>query len=127
MLNLYQYHTDPQSLYGAPIDPIPVGAYNGKQYFLAPVICDKKSSWNDAMEYCKSLSIGGYDDWYLPTKDELTFIYQNKSNKLMLADAYYWSSSEESASLATLLYMSNGFQGSYNKVYDCRHRAIRST
>jgi hypothetical protein len=127
MLNLYQYHTEPQSLYGATTDPIPVGEYNGKQYFLAPITFEKKLNWNDAIEYCKSLTVGGYNDWYLPTKDELKFIYQNKNRNMMLADTSYWSSSEYSALYAWFQTVSDGYQYYNTKVYDYRVRAVRST
>ena len=51
-----------------------------------------------AVQYCGSLLAYGYNDWYLPAKDELNVIYTNnvaiggfdKSNSVQ----YYWSSSE---------------------------------
>ena len=30
-----------------------------------------RMKWEDAMEYAKNLKLGGYDDWRLPTVDEL--------------------------------------------------------
>ncbi len=32
---------------------------------------DEKMKWDNAMEYAKNLRLGGYDDWRLPTKEEL--------------------------------------------------------
>ena len=32
----------------------------------------KQMRWSDAMEWVKTVQIGGYNDWRLPTKDELT-------------------------------------------------------
>jgi hypothetical protein len=34
-------------------------------------IAGKKMNWNDAMAWVKTLEIGGYRDWRLPTKEEL--------------------------------------------------------
>lgn len=31
--------------------------------------------WNDANAYCEELTLGGFDDWYLPTSDQLSGIY----------------------------------------------------
>ena len=34
-------------------------------------------TWDDAIEYAKNLRLGGYDDWRLPTKEELCEIVIN--------------------------------------------------
>ena len=30
-----------------------------------------KKSWNDAIDYCENLTLGGYSDWHLPNYNEL--------------------------------------------------------
>lgn len=60
---------------------------------------------NYAAQVCNDLSSNGYDDWFLPSKEELKDMYQNKAtiNPIALANggsgiatAYYWSSTEYS-------------------------------
>lgn len=53
------------------------------------------ATWSEAKTLCSEYRGGGYDDWYLPNKDELNYIYQNlrKPGKI-LGDEWFWSSSE---------------------------------
>ncbi|HOZ29529.1 MAG TPA: DUF1566 domain-containing protein [Bacteroidales bacterium] len=51
-----------------------------------------------AAEICLNLSMGGYSDWYLPSKYELLKLYENKDiigGFTTSGDYYYWSSSEQ--------------------------------
>jgi len=38
---------------------------------------EEKMTWDEAMEYAKNLRLGGYDDWRLPTIEELKNIIIN--------------------------------------------------
>ncbi len=61
---------------------------------------DDQYDWPDALEYCESLTLGGYDDWRLPTIKELTLIRNMDTdnpaiNKIYFPNMmpwYYWSS-----------------------------------
>lgn len=54
----------------------------------------------DANKYCQTLSIGGYSDWHLPSRDELISLWDNAGAKNNLRKkyfpsmkpSYYWSS-----------------------------------
>ena len=60
-------------------------------------ITTASSSWQDAITYCGNLSMGGYEDWRLPTVKELNNIYNKSSYKPALDSIftfdnyYYWS------------------------------------
>ena len=47
-----------------------------------------------AARLCGDLVLGGYSDWYLPSKDELNQLYLNRVAIGGFADYYYWSSTE---------------------------------
>lgn len=50
-----------------------------------------RGSWYNAMSAAQDSTLGGYDDWYLPSKEELELIY----NTLQIGDTSGdWSSSE---------------------------------
>ena len=49
-----------------------------------------KSKWDAAKIACDDLVLNGYDDWYLPTQDDLTAIYMNRKTK------FGWGFKEES-------------------------------
>jgi hypothetical protein len=76
------------------------------------------SAAHPAAYYCKSLTTGGYNTWYLPAKDELRTIYSNKgftpfatSDYISSSNAYYWSSSEVNSNGVWGLNMTNGGGG----------------
>ena len=53
-----------------------------------------------AAKLCNDLTEGGYNDWFLPSKDELNKLYINKVAIGGFADYAYWSSSEYSTHTA---------------------------
>jgi uncharacterized protein (TIGR02145 family) len=69
---------------------------------------------------------GGYTDWYLPSKDELNKLYENRTAIGGFADYYYWSSSEYDNSKAWIQSFVSGDQDFFNKSSTFYVRAIRA-
>ncbi|MBI9052290.1 MAG: DUF1566 domain-containing protein [Bacteroidales bacterium] len=70
-----------------------------------------------AADLCSKLDLNGYDDWFLPSEDELNEMYENKAtiNTTALAnggtaftDDTHWSSSEENFILAHAIDFTDG-------------------
>jgi uncharacterized repeat protein (TIGR02543 family) len=57
---------------------------------------------NYAAKYCDQLVYGGKDDWFLPSKDELNWIFKQLYEKGIgdFSEANYWSSSEYNTLMA---------------------------
>ena len=81
-----------------------------------------------AARYCGDLVLGGYSDWYLPSKDELNQLYINRVAIGDFANLYYhWSSTQSSNDFAWAQSFNNGSQGTYSKSNEnINVRAVRS-
>jgi len=79
-----------------------------------------------AAKLCHDLTVGGYNDWFLPSKDELDKLYTNKVAIGGFAGYGYWSSSELSAGYAWGQYFLNGYQYDDPKYFSYRVRAVRA-
>lgn len=74
---------------------------------------------------CYKYKTGEFKDWYLPSKDELNLLYQQKDAVGGLSGDY-WSSSESSKARAWEQVLDGGFQFKYSKNFTLNVRAIRS-
>ena len=81
---------------------------------------------NYAAQLCNDLTEGGYNDWFLPSKDELNKLYINRVGVGGFADNYYWSSSEYDADFAWYQLFYLGYQSFINKHLYLRVRAVRA-
>jgi len=89
-----------------------------------------------AAQLCKEYTLNGYDDWFLPSKDELNLLLKNlkKSNLRRLynfVNGWYWSSSQADVNWghdAWVQRFNGGFRKSrtYEKSYTFSVRAIRA-
>ncbi|MDB4090928.1 DUF1566 domain-containing protein [Crocinitomicaceae bacterium] len=86
----------------------------------------------NAAELCLDLNLGGYSDWYLPSKYELNLMYRNigQGNALGLgnvggfASNFYWSSTEFGFSNAWFQDFGSGYQ--YNFYVKSNFNNVRS-
>ena len=81
-----------------------------------------------AATICAELDIGGYKDWFLPSKDELDAMYVNLRGAGLggFSDAWYWSSSQIYYNyFAWYENFEVGFQGSSYKSAEYLVRACR--
>jgi|TARA_B110000027_G_scaffold124411_1_gene140985 hypothetical protein len=67
-----------------------------------------------------------YDDWFLPSKDELNKLYLNKDAVGGFANNYYWSSTVFDYYIAWKQNFLNGFQNDYGKDGALRVRSVRA-
>jgi len=92
----------------------------------------RQMNWDDAMEYAKNLRLGGYDDWRLPTIEELRDVAKlcleksllvNDSNREKTIDKYvaskaYQSNCKAKGFISAHYWSSTWEDGGYR--YSCR-------
>jgi hypothetical protein len=81
-----------------------------------------------AATLCKSLTIKGFSDWFLPSKDELDLMYKNlkKASLGGFGEGWLWSSSQTYNHNAWIQEFSVGNQSVNNKTFKYSVRAVRA-
>jgi len=91
--------------------------------------------WQEAIEYCESLELGGYDDWRLPNINEFkTIIDRSRYNPAIvlafeyISSSYYWSSTtvENGHENAWFVHFDNGYVSYSNKDNHSYVRCVRA-
>ncbi len=95
-----------------PYDTLPTFQYCGHTYKVAP-IPKIHFSWSDANTYCNNLTLYGFTDWRLPTKDELLQMYYDR-NTIKVFHSYnvFWSSSKCEEYFGDYYYLVDFYDGS---------------
>jgi hypothetical protein len=91
-------------------------------------IVSNQGAGSYAAKLCDDLVIGVYSDWYLPSLNELTALYQSRNSVGGYAVAFYWSSSEADINNAYLQSFNSNSQapGTKTTSTNYRVRAVRS-
>lgn len=102
--------------------------------------CQMDNANHPAAQFCRQLQINGFNDWYLPSRDELMLAWMSlgpnrkKTPELFRAGAaeafeerWYWSSTELASGVgsAWIVNFYNGYQLSYDKNSSTAVRAVR--
>ena len=86
------------------------------------------TDWTSASNLCKASRIGGYSDWRLPTRGELTALYNNRTAIGGFSSAWYWSG--DSSGSYNYPYwavnFNNGTVSNYSSSNSYRARAVRT-
>lgn len=90
------------------------------------IISSQGNTGSYAAKKCADLILGGYNDWYLPSKDELNQLYVNRVALGLSSNALYWSSTEFSTNSAMEMVFSNATFYFQSKSSTYSVRAIRS-
>jgi hypothetical protein len=88
-------------------------------------VCDNRPI---AASLCADLKLNGYDDWILPSRNELTLMYQNLKVQGIgdFLGFWYWSSSQMNFLDAWMVNFEFGAAKSKHKSHVCNVRAVRS-
>lgn len=98
----------------------------GQHGLIAAKEDQQDASWEEALQNCAACREGGYNDWRLPSKEELNLLYHQKSVVGGFVEFPYWSSTEDGRYDAWNQYFGNGDQYSDDKYYTLGVRALRS-
>ena len=86
-----------------------------------------KVTWAEASRLCLESNHNSYNDWRLPTKDELNLLYQNRDVVGGFANDKYWSSTDYSHDGMWVCRFNDGSQGAYHKdQFNFYVRAVRA-
>jgi prepilin-type N-terminal cleavage/methylation domain-containing protein len=91
--------------------------------------CHVNNNGQVAAKLCNDLTLNEHNDWYLPARDELSILYNNRDDIGGFTDSDYWSSTEyTSGDVSTEAFYTRFYAGGdyrYDKYYDYRVRCVR--
>lgn len=94
-----------------------------------------KKVWSEAVEYCKSLTLGGFNDWHLPTISELESIADYTEHKPAIKSGFdnvtshiYWSATVDASDVneAWFVLFENGRSYTLDKKNKANVKCVRA-
>jgi hypothetical protein len=84
-------------------------------------------TWNDAQTACRNYISCDFNDWVLPSREQLNLLYLNKSvlDRFPFSYNFYWSSTEDNTGHVWVQGFGAGFQVRNFKTNSNRVRAVR--
>lgn len=80
-------------------------------------------SGHPAAQFCAALSIDGFSDFYLPSRQEALLL--SAMAPTLFSGGWHWTSTQYSSSGAFVQYFNDGYQHGNGKFYEGRVRAVR--
>jgi hypothetical protein len=122
----------PDKFYGATVSALGLGETNTISIIAAAVVLGKTDSTTYAAGLAKKYNGGGYNDWFLPSKDELNKLFINRVAIGGFATtgtiATYWSSSQKgSMSFSTFEKFVNGVSNAYQQFFFAYNNNLAGT
>jgi hypothetical protein len=105
----------------------------GRKLYTTPADAPDVYTWRQAIDYCRTLSAFGHDDWHVPSLGELAVQFANRaeiggfneSGRLKGASGYYWSSLQVTDDAAWGQLFSDGFHENFDKNQPSSLRCVR--
>jgi hypothetical protein len=104
-----------------------IGAGKWNTEFIIAAL-NAKGETGKAAQLCKAYTQNGYNDWFLPSKDELDLMYKNLRQMGLggFDNDGYWSSSQSNKDYAWCQIFSDGYQKRPTKGVTGSVRAVRA-
>jgi hypothetical protein len=104
-----------------------------KRLYTTPADAPDVYTWSKAVEYCRTLSASGHNDWRMPSIGELAVQFANRADiggfnetgRMTGASGYYWSSLLVGDDDAWGQVFSDGFHEDFSKNQDSSLRCVR--
>ena len=103
----------------------------GKPMYVTPLDAPLTMKWKDAMDYAGKLDAHGHKDWRLPSKSELSVLFNNRAalGGFNVSGSYpagwYWSGTQGVKWSAWGQRFSDGYQLNYTKDVHSSVRCVR--